>query len=568
MSGAMAFLAGMGAGYMTQKQRNLENDRLAKIDTQNQQLFQAKIDEINQNKAEKAALQAAGAPQEVTPEQGPPTEAQYAATPAGQEPDAIGYRVGNGIGAKDFATRGLADTAATQQNTPQARRTRMADLAAQGNTFASTALTNDMQREASQMTINKGHREEANQVFDHGVKTALQTGGPQAMADFMSNSPADGQGGAIKFKAVISPDGKSWQMNRVGDDGSITPFSQSFSNDEGGMAIAGMMLSRAVPDSEKVKHLMAEKEAQLKGGKEAREALEGKSRASYYDAYAEALRPGGTKDRSAGAKKADHFDDKQWDAAAKIDKSVVSLPNADLGKDTESGDLRSAYLKTFNAARAGGDMAPNEAVEYATSTIVKLKNAAQARVDQARAADKNSTLTVDQAVKGIIREAASFKSSQPAPTPSSTRVTPQQQQANDSDRPLILASELKSAQARLAAGDPRANADIDALNNEIARLPRGSGRPAAPTPRTIAATRAVAPVVAAPVLAPSAPALATRGVQASVPSYDQWLQAKNARDQLISNANQMTPENRDNYLRNRLPQIEQAIEFNQNYKKY
>lgn len=537
MSGAMAFLAGMGAGYMTQKQRNLENDRLAADDKRKQDAFQMQKVTFDQTKSDREAAITAGAPQEVTPEQGPPTEAQYAATPAGQQPDSIGYRVGNGANARGFAARGLAETFATEQNTPQARRTRMADLAAQGNTFASTALTNDMQREASQMTINKGHREEANQVFDQGIKTALQTGGPQAMADFMSNSPADGQGGAIKFKAVISPDGKSWQMNRVGDDGSITPFSQSFSNDEGGMAIAGMMLSRAVPDSEKVKHLMAEKEAELKVKKEGSEAGERVAKTNYYNAAADSVRPGGTKDKSGSA----------VDRMSEIDKTTIV--NINKQRDTiHSAIVKAQAEENYDPTKPGA----KELTEQLAALGIK-----EAQI-QSKYGDAQATPDPQDLRKGAAT----------APIPTSTKITPKQQQANDSDRPMILASELKSAQARLAAGDPRASADIDAINNEIARLPRGSVRPSALTPRTIAATRTVAPVAATPMLAPSAPALATRGVQAPVASYDQWLQAKNARDQLISNANQMSPENRDNYLRNRLPQIEQAIQFNQNYKKY
>ena len=40
MSGALAFVAGLGAGYMKQKQTNLENERQAKLDAQREQEFQ------------------------------------------------------------------------------------------------------------------------------------------------------------------------------------------------------------------------------------------------------------------------------------------------------------------------------------------------------------------------------------------------------------------------------------------------------------------------------------------------------------------------------------------------
>lgn len=193
--------------------------------------------------------------------------------------------------------------------------------------------------------------------------------------------------------------------------------------------------------------------------------------------------------------KADHFDEKQWDSAAKIDKSVVSFPGSDGSKDIESGDLRSTYMQTFNAARAGGAMAPNEAAEHATTMVVKLKNAAQARVEQARTSDKNATLTIDQAVKGILKEAASFKASQPAPA-GGAKITLQQQQANDSDRGNILESELKAAQTRLAAGDPRAQADITALNREL-----GRSAPAQKVAAVAGTGQAQAPVAPTSVLA-------------------------------------------------------------------
>ncbi|MFZ3084026.1 hypothetical protein [Rhodoferax ferrireducens] len=550
----------MGAGYLGGKDKKLEQDRQAAQEKRQQGAFEMQKVTFDQNQANNATLRAAGAPVEVTPEQGPPTEAQYASTPAGQEPDSIGYRVGNGFGAKDFATRGLAETAATQQNTSQGTQARqiaamqgIGDFAGAQKLRSETAkATSEEQTLAESITARSI---QALPSFEHVGK-------------YISDSPANNQNGSFKGKYVVSPDGAVQTFNVVNPDGTLTPTQRTFPNTPQGLELAKNALVGAMTPEQKRIQAQHDITNKLAADKETSEAALRAASANKENAWAAALAPGGTKDKSNVPKKSDHFDDKQWDAAAKIDKSVVSLPNSELGKDIESGDLRSAYLKTFNAARAGGDMAPNEAVEYATSTIVKLKNAAQARVDQARAADKNSTLTVDQAVKGIIREAASFKSSQPAPAASSTRVTPQQQQANDSDRPVILAAELKSAQDRMAAGDPRASDDINALNNEIARLPRGSGRPVAPTPRAIAATRGSAPVASAPTLAPSAPALATRGVQAPAPSYEQWLQAKNARDQLISNANQMSPESRDLYLRSRLPQIEQAIQFNQNYKTY
>ncbi len=57
------------------------------------------------------------------------------------------------------------------------------------------------------------------------------------------------------------------------------------------------------------------------------------------------------------------------------------------------------------------------------------------------------------------------------------QVSPAEQAKRDSDRLPILQEELKAAQGRLANNDPRAQADIDALNKEIAALPKGARGP-------------------------------------------------------------------------------------------
>lgn len=266
MSKALALLAGLGAGYLNGEKEKSKQARQDKLDKQQDDLYNLKMDEMRQAQADKADLRAASAPVTVQAEAGPPTEAMVAATPAGQEPAAIGYLAGSGTSAKKFASQGVADTYAAEQNTPNGTRTRqMAALAAQGNVLGADQLrTSGISADAGQMALDAGKRKEANEVFDTGLKTALQTSGPQGLAEFMSKSAADGNGGATKFTAVIAPDGKTWQMHRVGEEGKTTPMGQSFSNDEGGMATAGMMLSRAVPDTEKVKHLQAEREAARK----------------------------------------------------------------------------------------------------------------------------------------------------------------------------------------------------------------------------------------------------------------------------------------------------------------
>ena len=56
----IALLAGMGAGYMNQKQKNKDSDRQDKLDKQQEDLHNAKIAEINQDKADRTAMKFAG----------------------------------------------------------------------------------------------------------------------------------------------------------------------------------------------------------------------------------------------------------------------------------------------------------------------------------------------------------------------------------------------------------------------------------------------------------------------------------------------------------------------------
>lgn len=242
-------------------------------------------------------------------------------------------------------------------------------------------------------------------------------------------------------------------------------------------------------------------------------------------------RPVLVKGSSAGGR-VDHFEPKQWDAASKIDKSVVSFVDPIMGKEIENGSLRSSYLQAFNAAKASGAMTPNEAVEFATTSTTKLKELAQEQVNRARAADKSSKLTVEQAVSAIAQSEAwkqRVVSGLPAPVQrpataspqglAQTKVSPEEQRRRDSDVALALAPELKKALSRQANGDPRAAADVEAIRKEIKRLgldesrllsmrtiaeDPGHGPATAPPPRaTVAPTGAQPQSAAATTTAPA-----------------------------------------------------------------
>lgn len=165
----------------------------------------------------------------------------------------------------------------------------------------------------------------------------------------------------------------------------------------------------------------AQLDTQLKGKEAKRKDEEGVAKNSYYNSFSrqkDALAANGGKAPSSA--RADHFDEKAWNDAFKVDKGSVTVTDENTGKAYESTDLRAAYMKTFNIARAGGTMAPTEAAEHATMTVGRLRAAAEKRVEQARASDKGSTLTLDKALRGLVKEAEDAEAKRPKPAPAPT----------------------------------------------------------------------------------------------------------------------------------------------------
>jgi hypothetical protein len=89
----------------------------------------------------------------------------------------------------------------------------------------------------------------ANEMFDRGL-TPL--GSHDDIANYVTNSRGDGQGGALKVKAVVSPDGKTVTYNSVGDDGTLTPTGQTYDNTPSGVMLAKSWLSKTTPLQQKI----------------------------------------------------------------------------------------------------------------------------------------------------------------------------------------------------------------------------------------------------------------------------------------------------------------------------
>ena len=62
--------------------------------------------------------------------------------------------------------------------------------------------------------------------------------------------------------------------------------------------------------------------------------------------------------------------------------------------------------------------------------------------------------------------------------------------------------------------------------------------------------------------------MAARQPSGNIPTYEGWIAAKQAKEQIIANSEKMNPSYRDLYLSSRLPELDKAIVFNSNYARY
>jgi hypothetical protein len=171
--------------------------------------------------------------------------------------DAGGLVQGTLVNGQSFADPAAATAAANAYNTPDAVRTRQAAaLDAQGNPTAAISLQN--------ATISQGaaRRKEADDAWRQKVGTAMQNG-HEGLAQLASQTEVGPLAGK-KVKPVPSEDGKSVTYNLVGDDGTLTPTSLTFTNDQNGVIQAGYMLDRAITPEHRMEGLRKDKELERK----------------------------------------------------------------------------------------------------------------------------------------------------------------------------------------------------------------------------------------------------------------------------------------------------------------
>ena len=217
MSGALAFVAGLGAGYMKQKQTNIENERQAKLDAQREQEFQWRADEHKRQTDERQAIVQASKPIAMEMGAGGMVKPDYMDNAdVGQPNEGALLPGGYKVQGKSYADQATAQAEVDKQNTPQAVATRVgAAMRGAGNVQGAMNMEHaGLQIESAKDQLAKSQEQSAHDKAFRSVVTRFQKDGwagiPAIYADYKDGHTAtvqeDGKGGAVVTR--IGPDGQ------------------------------------------------------------------------------------------------------------------------------------------------------------------------------------------------------------------------------------------------------------------------------------------------------------------------------------------------------------------------
>lgn len=217
MSGALAFVAGLGAGYMKQKQTNIENERQAKLDAQREQEFQWRADEQKRLNDERQSVAQASKPIAMEIGAGGMVKPDYMDNAdVGQPNEGALLPGGYKVQGKSYTDQAAAQAEVTKQNTPEAIASRVgAAMRSHGNVQGAMNLEHaGLQIESAKDQLAKSKEQSAHDKAFRSVVTRFQKDGwagiPAIYADYKDGHTAtvqeDGKGGAVVTR--IGPDGQ------------------------------------------------------------------------------------------------------------------------------------------------------------------------------------------------------------------------------------------------------------------------------------------------------------------------------------------------------------------------
>lgn len=246
-SGAMA---GSTEAEADRRRRQQEDEDRA---WRNEERQQRRIDWQRANakyEQEQADEQAARSAMETVTPDASPVAPPIGSRDVPRAPEDQGIRAGG----RSFTDPAQAQAHADAMNPLQARMQRAA--AAVKNPVLAAKFSQDAQQvETGAMQLAAAKRAEAAQVWAQQSVRAMQEGGPEGFAKFLSDSPADGEGGKVKVKAVMSSDGKKVSLHKVNPDGTSKAFSPEFDNNEIGHAQMVYQFDQLMTPEKKLAHL-------------------------------------------------------------------------------------------------------------------------------------------------------------------------------------------------------------------------------------------------------------------------------------------------------------------------
>jgi hypothetical protein len=267
MSGAVAFLAGLGTGYLNERDKRTEQARIDErerrraaredaADARATEIYDFTKSERLQQSADRAMLREAAKPVSVVPEATMPEtmDARDIGQPGESAVPVTGYKVG----ASRFASQGLADAEAGRQ-----RDTRLAAALDQVDPMgAQSRRTAGIQGQAAQLQLNEAQQAAAAREWTKKAAAAIvQSGSWDAATKFMTESKADGLDGSSQWGHQVSPDGKTVSVYPKGPDGA--PLGKGFTlpNDEKGRLQLLATLDQSTPVLAKLADIRAQENA-------------------------------------------------------------------------------------------------------------------------------------------------------------------------------------------------------------------------------------------------------------------------------------------------------------------
>ena len=247
---ALAMLGAGASGYTQgteqarQRQRQEEDDAFRREQRDRQRTQWTREDQrFADEEAERAAVKSASAPVQAQPELAPDQQGPQA------------YNVGSQV----IADPAEAERTVAGMNRPAARMRRAAG-ATSDPVRAAQIEAGALQAEGAEAQVNAAREAEAIQRFDRDMVGALQTGGWEGFAKFLSESKADGMGGQTKF--AVKKAGENVTLYPVGPDGTALGAGMTVPDTEEGRAQVAFLFAKNTTPQQKLAHFAnARKEA-------------------------------------------------------------------------------------------------------------------------------------------------------------------------------------------------------------------------------------------------------------------------------------------------------------------